>query len=362
MPYAHTPSSQQPAITGNAPASSCDYPIGDQPHISSSALSLNGLPPMGPRVHKMPARYWDQLPEHPVSTHSPPAPTSTVRCVFLHMFDSFRTQFNHFGITHEYWHRPTQDPERFVSPDDLANMRFFQSPCHPPTTHASQLPWPWPNMTIWCLMTWVFTGSWQKSLSEVNKLVRGVLQAPDFNIQELGNNFDARTETRCLDHSQPLEHADDPFHQDNWRQSSVDIKIPTWERNPTGNGKTFSVEALYYRPLLDVICAVFAEALSRSFHLTPFKKGNLNSEWSINLFDIILQGLAVATRWWRAASVQWTLYIGHLEWSSGQHHEAKKIRWLQAGEGCSSNDALVQLYLFSSIRTCLHLAYLSFIR
>ena len=102
------------------------------------------------------------------------------------------------------------------------------------------------NMIIWRLMTWVFTGSQQKSLSEVNKLVHGVLQAPDFNIQELGNNFDARTETRCLDDVQPPECADDPFHQDNWRQSSVDIKIPTRERNPTWNGKTFSVEALYY--------------------------------------------------------------------------------------------------------------------
>ena len=181
-----------------------------------------------------------------MSTHTPPAPTSTVRRVFLHVFDSFCTQFNRFGIAREYRHRPTQDPEHFVSPDDLANMRSFQLPCHPPTTHASQPPWPWPNMTIWHLMTWVFTGSQQKSLSEVNKLVRGVLQAPNFNIQELRNNFDACTETRCLDNAQPPEHADDPFHQDNWRWSSMDIKIPTWERNSTGNGKTFSVKALYY--------------------------------------------------------------------------------------------------------------------
>ena len=174
MPYAHAPSSQQPAVTGNAPTSSCDYPICDQPHISSSASSSNGLLLMGPRVCKMPARYRDQLPEPPVSTHSPPVPTSTVRRVFLHMFDSIHTQFNCFGIACEYRHRLTHDPERFVSPDDLANTRSFQSPCHPPTTHASQPPWPWPNMTIWCLMTWVFTGSRRKSLSEVNKLVHGV--------------------------------------------------------------------------------------------------------------------------------------------------------------------------------------------
>ena len=151
-------------------------------------------------------------------------------------------------------------------------MRSFQLPCYLPTTHASQPPWPWANMSIWHLMTWVFTGSQQKSLSKVNKLVCGALQAPDFNIQELGNNFNAHAETHCLDNAQPPEHANDPFHQDNWRRSSMDIKIPTRKRNPTGNGKTFSIKALYYRPLLDVICAVFAKASSRSFHLTPFKK------------------------------------------------------------------------------------------
>ena len=59
-------------------------------------------------------------------------------------------------------------------------------------------------------MTWVFTGGHQKSISEVNKLVHNVLQAPDFNIRELATGFNAHTETCHLDHAQPPEHADDP--------------------------------------------------------------------------------------------------------------------------------------------------------
>ena len=120
-------------------------------------------------------------------------------------------------------------------------------------------------------MTWTITGSPQKSTLEVTRLVHDILQAPDFSTEELAG-FDAHMETHHLDATQNTVRKDDPFSQDKWQCRSMDIAIPTWEKNPVGNGKTFMVEGLYYRPLLDVIRAVFAEASSKSFHLTPFRK------------------------------------------------------------------------------------------
>ena len=134
-----------------------------------------------------------------------------------------------------------------------------------------QPPSPWANMSIWRLMTWTITGSPQKSTSEVTRLVHDVLQAPDFSTEELAG-FDACTETHRLDATQNTVRKDDPFSQDKWQCRSVDIAIPTREKNPAGNGKTFMIEGLYYHPLLDVIRAVFAEASSKLFHLTPFRK------------------------------------------------------------------------------------------
>lgn len=120
-------------------------------------------------------------------------------------------------------------------------------------------------------MTWALTGRRQKSAREVTRLVHDVLQAPDFSIAEL-TGFDARTETRRLDAAQKTIRTDAPFGQDKWQRRSVNIVIPTREKNQAGNGKTFTVEGFYHRPFLDVIRAVFSEASSKWFHLTPFKK------------------------------------------------------------------------------------------
>ena len=43
------------------------------------------------------------------------------------------------------------------------------------------------------------------------------------------------------------------------------------KKNHEGNGQKFTVGDLLHRPILNVIQAVSAEALSKSFHLTPFK-------------------------------------------------------------------------------------------
>ena len=223
----------------------------------------------------MPARFRDQLPEAPIAADVPPAPPSTVQHVFLHVFNSFHTQFNKFWIAHEYCHRPSYDLDTFVSLNELSSRldpSWSPSLAHPsPVQHEQPPPWPWANMTISRLMTWALTGNAQKSASEVTQLVQDVLQHPDFSIEGL-QGFDAHTEACRLDAAQKAFPADDMFGMDKWKCNDMDITVPTREINRAGNGKKFTVQGFYHHPLLDIIRSVFTEALSKWFHLTPFKK------------------------------------------------------------------------------------------
>lgn len=227
--------------------------------------------PLGPRMRRLPARFRDLLPEPPVSTHAPPPPPSSVRRVFLHVFDTFRTQFNNFLIAREYRHRPTHDPDSFVHPNELSASSPFSLSSQRDIQVKHPPPWPWKNMSIWRLMNWTLTGNRQKSVTEVTRLVQDVLEAPDFRMEEL-EGFDARLETRRFDAAENALPTDDPLAMDKWKRTTVDIVVPTREKNLTGNGKSFTIEGFYYRPLLDVIRTVFAEPSSKCFHLTPFKK------------------------------------------------------------------------------------------
>lgn len=89
-------------------------------------------------------------------------------------------------------------------------------------------------MSIWRLMSWAFTGSHDKSMSEVNKLVQDVLQVPNFSLNEL-EGFDAHTESMYME--QQASATGDFFHKDQWCQTTVDISILTKELNHTGNGQ-----------------------------------------------------------------------------------------------------------------------------
>ena len=120
-------------------------------------------------------------------------------------------------------------------------------------------------------MTWKETGSALKSDTEVTQLVHDVLQAPDFDIQDL-SLFDASRHTSQLDTDHKSIPPEDLFSINKWKCMTVKISIPTWEKKKEGNGWTFLVDGLQYRPILNVLQAVFMEASSKSLHLMPFKK------------------------------------------------------------------------------------------
>ena len=120
-------------------------------------------------------------------------------------------------------------------------------------------------------MTWALTGSRQKSATEVTRLVTEVIQALDFAREEL-TGFNAQTATGQFDAAQKSLPEDHPFVRDNWKQTGVDIVIPTREKSNVGNGQNFTVDGFYYRPILEVIRAVFVDSLAKQFHLIPFRK------------------------------------------------------------------------------------------
>lgn len=53
---------------------------------------------------------------------------------------------------------------------------------------------------------------------------------------------------------------------------TVDISVPTRERNPNGNGQPFSIPGLFLRPITAIVRAALAEKAAKWFHLTPFKQ------------------------------------------------------------------------------------------
>ena len=120
-------------------------------------------------------------------------------------------------------------------------------------------------------MTWKNNSGIQKSNGEVTQLVWKVLEAPDFKIRDL-STFNASRETARFDAAEKEIPPEDPFGIDRWKHASINISVPTREKRKEGNGMTFTVEGLQYRPILDLVYMVFGQALSMRFHLTPFKR------------------------------------------------------------------------------------------
>jgi len=239
--------------------------------------------PRPSRPRRLPRRYQDELPEPmapAVATCPVVDPPSLPRRVILHVFDSFRTVFNKFGIARDYRHRPSYDPDALLSVLDLSDLprRHEVDPngahescddCYGPSGERAP-PWPWANMSIWRLMTWKLTGNSQKSNAEVTRLVRDVIQAPDFNVDDF-THFDASTLLKRLE-DEVAPDTTRVFDRDGWREEVLDIIIPMREKQQEGYKHSFRVPGLMCRSLTAVIKTAFSEPISKWFHLTPFKR------------------------------------------------------------------------------------------
>ena len=213
-------------------------PMIEPPHLplapSPLETSQTGKPP---QTRCSPAQFRDVLPEPPLPVEpDESAPQTTLPRVILHVFDSICTLFNHFGIARNYRHRPSYDPDAFLSIDQLSDNRDDEAPLPVPSTpHAlPSPPWPWKNMSIWKLMSWMLTGSRQKSEAEITQLAN-ILQADDFNPQDL-QGFNVHTQMKLFDNSESSLDENNLLQQDGWRETPVHIEVPTQECNPNGNG------------------------------------------------------------------------------------------------------------------------------
>lgn len=214
------------------------------------------------RTQKLPVRFQDVLPEPPI----PAPPKPRLPMVYLMVTDPLTTTANAFGLFRKYLFHPSYDPDSVVDPGDLSNLstRVHSPPSTVPNEANHKPPWPFPNMSIWRLMSWMNTGSRLKSEGEVDRLVGGVLNAPDFCAEDL-SNFNAHRENRRLDTANKTSPLDDGF-----QVASVTIEVPVGKQSDSATSRPYSVPGLHYRNLLNVIKAAFQDPISRHFHLTPF--------------------------------------------------------------------------------------------
>ena len=254
--------------------------VTDQPpqatqHYAAST-SMTGRPR---RNRRLPARYRDEIPQlAPPALVSPPDPNPDpiprLPRVFLIVRDGLKTLLGSFGLWRHYAHRPSYDPDSIVPNDDLAGSDPNHTSGNPRPTHPGP-PWPYQNMSVYRLMTWLNTGSKSKSEGEAQRLVDEVLRAQDFNPLDL-HGLNIRRETRLFDSSEkslPL--------LDSFKKASISIDVPSGDRDtkPT----KFTIPGLRYRTLTSVIQSAFQHPLAHHYHFSPFKlfhkpPGNADSE------------------------------------------------------------------------------------
>jgi Plavaka transposase len=238
-------------------------------------------------ANRLPKRYRDVQPAAPVPVQQTPStPKPIIRRVVLHVRDLMRTVANAFGLIREYHHRPSYDPDEYVTAEDLANFNTGHSSVastsgvasyntHPPP------PWPFENMTKFLLMNWANSGSIQKTEAEITRLGREVISSPDFKVEELGS-FDAHRENQRMDKAISSAESNAPFSRDGWREVRVDIQIPVASRTkPPPPSRTFSIPGLHHRSLVEVIKAAWSEDMARRFHLSPFKRIHIDPKTKV---------------------------------------------------------------------------------
>lgn len=123
---------------------------------------------------------------------------SRIQHVLLTLRDTLQTSFNSFGLCRLYPRRPSFEPDRFVPSSLLAKTS-------PTATQRADCPrkilvppYPFANMTIYRLMSWMHSGSNMISETKVSHLVKDVIMADDFNPKDL-ENFSVRRSLRELD-------------------------------------------------------------------------------------------------------------------------------------------------------------------
>jgi hypothetical protein len=192
-------------------------------------------------------------------------PQSRIQRVILKLRDTLQTTFNSFGLCWIYPCRPSFELDKFFPSSLLA--RSCPTVVQEPDASARVLPPPYPfsNMSVYRLVTWMNSGSHRKLEVEVQRLVKDILQADDFDVKHL-DSFSVKRSLRELDRDGSGEKI---FFPNDWVETSVTIDILTKSRDE--GSKPYTIPGFHYQPLIEVICAAFADIQAGAFHLSPFK-------------------------------------------------------------------------------------------
>lgn len=240
----------------------------------------------GKRVKRKTWKLQEQLPQPPAPIidvsdvldadppPSSPSPPSLFTAITL-------TVANIFGLYREYPEHTTSAPDDNLSLEDMSyaadrapdSDRLQTAP--PASSYSGSDPStkppyaPWDNWSIFRLMTWFSGGSKNKSYEDCNHLVHDVILSPDFNVDDIPKNFDARREAAKLDTESELA-------PDEWEECSVKIDVPDGKRHMPGSSDTpvpqFKVDGLLCRSITGIIKEVWSGAASRCFHFAPFRQ------------------------------------------------------------------------------------------
>ncbi|KAG2757163.1 hypothetical protein P692DRAFT_201859216 [Suillus brevipes Sb2] len=191
---------------------------------------------------------------------------SRIKRVILTLRDTLQTTYNSFGLCRLYPRRPSFEPDAIIASTLLARTSPAVHGAEPSPNVSAAPPHPFPNMTIYRLMSWMNSGGSMLSETKVSHLVKDVVMAEDFDPKHL-EKFSVKRALQELDQDASGKKIVFP---DDWIQSSVTISIPTKSRQD--GPQPYTIPGFHYRPLVDVIRAAFADAQAKAFHLLPFQR------------------------------------------------------------------------------------------
>jgi hypothetical protein len=197
--------------------------------------------------------------------------------------EPFKTITDGFGVYRQYsFGTPSITPDAHLSNSELTNSPYLALN---PSTHLTSTKvssaakensvteervtnWfaPFKNPSTFHLMNWFTSSSTTKSMTELDSLVRDVLQ---FKPEELAG-FRAAKENARLDSFKFSDNEDSVF-DDTWIKGTIYIPLPCDGVRQSEDDAPLYPVTFYYRKILDVIKAAFSELDSKGFHTFPFR-------------------------------------------------------------------------------------------
>lgn len=194
---------------------------------------------------------------------------------------------NVFGLYREYVADPTYSPDDSITLEDVSHPAMQPdavSPSAPGSmvAPASRPAWfPFANFSIFLIITWLFTGSNQKSQEETDRLV-DVLRTPGFSVDDL-SDFSAKREVAMYDKhlkTSLTSSLDDPSSsvsaEDVYVRDEIPIQVPDGRPHRPGTEDppipVYHVPEFIHRSIVDIIKNVWSSESVLRYHLTPFRQ------------------------------------------------------------------------------------------